>query len=204
MATLIQDAELSQKLIAERKRAGFDRWDEVWEGLYVMNPLPNDERQEIQCRLAYVLVDVIDAPRLGKVRSGVNVSDREIDWDKNYRCPDAVVFLNETKALNRGTFWLGGPDFAVEIASPGDRSREKLEFYAKVATREILLLDRNPWSLELCRHDGGQLVNVGASTPKQPNWLTSEVVPLSFRLIHADSRPEMEIVHPQTGRTWRC
>jgi Uma2 family endonuclease len=203
MATLIQDAELSQKLIAERKRNGLDRWDEVWEGLYVMNPLPNDEHQEIQCRLAYVLVDVIDMPRLGKVRSGVNVSDRETDWDKNYRCPDVVVFLNETKAINHGSFWFGGPDFAIEIASPGDRSREKLAFYGKVATRELLLLDRNPWSLELHRHDGEQLINVGISTPNQPDWLTSEVVPLTFRLIPGDSRPEIEAVHHGTGRAWR-
>ena len=28
-------------------------------------------------------------------------------------------------------------------------SREKLDFYAKVGTREVLILDRDPWSLEL-------------------------------------------------------
>jgi Uma2 family endonuclease len=202
MATLIQDAELSQKLIAERQRNGLDRWDEVWEGVYVMNPLANDEHQEFVSRLTYILVDVIDLARLGKVRPGVNVSDRETDWEKNYRCPDVVVFLNETKAINHGAFWLGGPDFGVEIASPGDRSREKLEFYAKVGTRELLLLDRKPWSLERYRLDCGRLVNVGTSTPGQPDWLTSEVVPLAFRLVSGAARPEVEVVHSSSGRNW--
>jgi Uma2 family endonuclease len=164
MAALIQDIDLSRRLIAERRRLGHDRWDEVWEGVYVMNPLPNDEHQEIQMRLIRVFGDVIDEPRLGKVRGGVNVSDREADWDKSFRCPDVVVFLNETRAVNHGTFWYGGPDFAVEIVSLGDRSREKLDFYAKVGTRELLLVDRDPWSLELYRHDGDRLALVGAST----------------------------------------
>ena len=100
---------------------------------------------------------VIWESRLGKVMAGVNVSDREHGWKKNYRCPDVVVFLNHTKAVDCDTFWFGGPDFAVEIASPGDRSREKLEFYAKVGTRELLLVDRKPWSLELYRLDGEKL-----------------------------------------------
>lgn len=203
MAALIQDLDLSRQLIAERRRLGHDRWDEVWEGVYVMNPLPNDEHQEIQLRLGAVLLEVIDAPRLGKVRCGVNVSDRVAEWEKNYRCPDVVVFLNDTKAVNHDTFWYGGPDFAVEIVSPSDRSREKLDFYSKVATRELLLVDRDPWSLELYRHDGERLVLVGAPTPGKFDWLTSEVVPLQFRLVTGELRPEIEIVHSTSQKQWR-
>jgi Uma2 family endonuclease len=203
MAALIQDIDLSRRLIAERQRLGHDRWDEVWEGVYVMNPLPNDEHQEIQLRLGSVLLDAIDTPRLGKVRGGVNVSDREAEWDKNFRCPDVVVFLNDTKAINHGSFWYGGPDFAVEIVSPGDRSREKLDFYSQVGTRELLLVDRAPWSLELYRLHDDQLVVVGASTLENSDWLTSEVVPLKFRLIAGESRPEIEVVHSTAQKKWR-
>ncbi len=203
MAALIQDIDLSRRLIAERRRLGHDRWDEVWEGVYVMNPLPNDEHQEIQLRLGSVLLDAIDTPRLGKVRGGVNVSDREADWDKNFRCPDVVVFLNDTKAVNHGSFWYGGPDFAVEIVSPGDRSREKLHFYSQVGTRELLLVDREPWSLELYRHDGNRLVIVGTAMPDASDWLTSAVVPLKFRLVTGESRPEVEIVHSTSQKQWR-
>jgi Uma2 family endonuclease len=168
-----------------------------------MNPLPNDAHQEIQLRLGSVLVDVVDGPRLGKVRAGVNVSDREADWDKNYRCPDVVVYLNDTKAVNHNTFWHGGPDFAVEIVSPSDRSREKLNFYAKVGTRELLIVDRKPWALELYRLEDETLTRVGKSTLAKRDWLTSEVASLKFRLVAGKSRPEIEAVHAATRKKGR-
>jgi len=48
MALLITDPKLESELIAERERCDGDRFDEVWEGIYVMAPLPNDEHQDIQ------------------------------------------------------------------------------------------------------------------------------------------------------------
>ena len=203
MATLIQDLDLSRQLIAERRRSGHDRFDEVWEGVYVMNPLPNNEHQELQTRLTHLLMTVIWEPRLGKVMAGVNVSDRQHGWKKNYRCPDAVVFLNDTKAVDCDTFWFGGPDFAIEIVSPGDRSREKLDFYATVGTREVLLIDRKPWSLELYRLEGDELVRAGKSTLAKREWLTSEIVPLKWRLVAGKSRPEIEAVHRTSRKKWR-
>ena len=82
---------------------------------------------------------------------GANITDLEEDWTHNYRCPDVVVFLKEGRAINRETHFFGGPDFAVEIVSEFDRSREKLPFYARVGVRELLLVDRDPWVLELFR-----------------------------------------------------
>ena len=113
--------------------------------------------------------------------------------------------ISRTKAngVNRDTHWVGGPDFAVEIVSPGDRSREKLDFYAKVGTRELLLVDRKPWSLELFRLDGEKLVRVGKSTLAKPEWLTSEVVPLKWRIVAGKSRPEIEAVHRTSRKKWR-
>jgi Uma2 family endonuclease len=202
MAALIQDIDLSRRLIAERRRLGHDRWDEVWEGVYVMNASPNDEHQEVQMRLIRVFGDVIDEPALGKVRGTVNVSDREADWGENLRCPDVVVYLNDTKAVNHNTSWYGGPDFAVEIVSPGDRSREKLDFYAKVGTRELLIVDRKPWALELYRRQDDTLTRVGKSTLAKRDWLASEVVPLKFRLVAGKSRPGIEAVHATTRKKW--
>ena len=42
----------------------------------MMMPLPNDEHQSIVSRLTSILEDVIGWPGLGKVRPGVNVTDR--------------------------------------------------------------------------------------------------------------------------------
>jgi Uma2 family endonuclease len=203
MAALIQDIDLSRRLIAERKRLGHDRFDEVWEGVYVMNPLANWEHQVLVGDLTMCLGSVIRDSRLGQVLPGVNVSDREHGWEKNFRCPDVAVFLNDTRAVNCGAFAFGGPDFAVEIVSPGDRSREKLDFYAKVGTRELLIVDRKPWALELDRLEGDALTRVGKSTLTKGDWLTSEVVPLKFRLVAGKSRPEIEAVHGATRKKWR-
>jgi len=110
----------------KRKSTGADRWDEVWDGVTMVMPLPDDEHQGIVSGLIYIFETMIGRVRLGRVRPGVNVSDRDGDWEQNYRGPDVVVFLEHTTAVNRGSYGLGGPDFAVEVVSKGDRSREKL------------------------------------------------------------------------------
>jgi hypothetical protein len=45
MAALINDAQLAAKLIAQRQAWGTDRLDEVWDGVYIMAPMANDEHQ---------------------------------------------------------------------------------------------------------------------------------------------------------------
>ena len=132
MTTMIHDLDLERRLQAERAACGADRYDEVWEGVYMMAPMPNDEHQMIVNALAAILQDLIGWPGLGQVRPGVNVSDRCEGWQQNYRVPDVAVFLNDTKAVNHTAFWLGGPDLAIEVVSPGDQTLEKLDFYARV------------------------------------------------------------------------
>jgi Uma2 family endonuclease len=202
MAILIRERSIEEHIRAERKAKGLDRWDEVWEGVYVMPPLPNDEHQNVQSELVAILKITVGWAGLGDVRAGVNVSDREDDWTQNYRCPDVVAFLKGTRAQNRGTFWLGGPDFAVEIVSPDDASRDKLEFYARVGVRELLIIDRAPWKLELYRLQGKALVEVGSSTLPNAATVRSEVVPLSFRLVPGGARPSIEVTHHDGVQHW--
>ena len=202
MATTILDPQLSRELIAERRARGLDRWDEVWDGDYVVMTQPNDEHQELVGELDFVLRGTVQHAGLGKVRPGVNVSDRRRNWRRNYRCPDVVVYLNENPAENHDVFWYGGPDLAVEVLSPGDRTREKLGFYARVGTREVLLVDRDPWSLELYRLEGEVLRLVGRSTPERSDWLESLVVPLKFRLVPGEPRPRIEVLHTHSAAAW--
>jgi Uma2 family endonuclease len=182
MPTFITDTGLERMLKRERQATGADRFDEVWDGVYFMPPIANNEHQFFQSQLAHVIQTALGSTDHGVVYAGVNVSDREKTWTKNYRCPDVAVVLPGCRAKNRGTHWWGGPDFVIEIISPKDRSKEKIPFYARVGVRELLLIDRNPWSLELYRLQGQNLLSAGRSTTKQSAVLACEVLPLSFRL----------------------
>ena len=165
-------------------------------------PFPNDEHQGIVSKFTYIFESLIGEVGLGKVRPGVNISDREIHWKKNYRGPDVVVFLEGTTAVNRDSFWFGGPDFAVEVVSKGDRSRKKLDFYAKVNVRELLLVDRFPWGLELYRNRDGVMELVGRSTVEESSELVSDVLPVSFRLNSGKDRPIIEVSERDGERHW--
>jgi len=117
------------------------------------------------------------------------------------------VFLVGGKARNQGTHWFGGPDHGVEVLSPGDRSREKIPFYEKVGTRELLLVCRDPWSLELYQLRGKKLrqqeaATRGRCTLDKPRPLESSVLPLTYVLVPGKPRPRLRIIHRETGQEW--
>jgi Uma2 family endonuclease len=198
----ISDPAVTRRFIHRRRARGIDQKDEVWEGVYFVSPPPNDEHQDLTLSISYAFQTSIRLASLGLVRTGVAVSDRTKKWTKNFRCPDVAVFLNGTKAINKGSHWLGGPDFAVEIISPHDRSRHKLDFFAKIGVKELLLVDRDPWALELYRLQDGVLVLVGKSDLTQPDVLVSQVIPLTFQLAAGDPRPMIEMIHADGVQRW--
>ena len=85
MTAVIADPDLQRRLIRRRRLHEEDRYDEVWEGVYVMNAQPNDEHQSIVSRLTYIFEFVIGEPGMGKVRPGTNISDRAKGWKENYK-----------------------------------------------------------------------------------------------------------------------
>lgn len=202
LPVLVHDPRLSRHLIRERRAGGHDVRDEVWDGVYVMSPMAGDDHQRIVARFCTILELIVGIPGLGEVRPGVNVSDRDEGWERNYRIPDVAVRLNDGRAVIREAHWHGGPDFLIEVLSPGDRARDKLAFYAAIGTREVLFVERRPWSLELYGLREGRLVPVGVSRPGNGEVLASEVVPLTFRLLDAAPHPRIEVRHVPDGQTW--
>jgi Uma2 family endonuclease len=200
MTTIVLDTSAEAEYIADRRAKGLDRYDEVWDGVYIMSPLPEYYHQEIVSDLNSCLQAALRRQKLGRVVPGCNVSDRAVDWTKNYRGPDVVVYLNTTTAKFHGTHWEGGPDFAVEVASENDRTWDKLEFYAKVNTRELLIVDRNPWRLTLLRLDAGAMQEVGSSQLSDNSELVSAVIPFSFRLVTRSYGPAIEIKNLTDGQ----
>jgi Uma2 family endonuclease len=202
MVTLITDPRLEEELKAQRQAWGGDKFDEVWEGVYVMSPLPNVVHQQIAARLVIALGEVVVLTGRGEVFPGVNLSDRAEDWKYNYRAPDVAVFLTETKAEQYEAHYRGAADFLVEIVSPGDRTREKIPFYSQLGVRELLIVDRQPWSLELYRLSEGQLQLAARSTASDGEVISSNVVPLTFQLLPGEPRPQIQAVHTESGRKW--
>ena len=193
-----------RRLLRDRRRMGGDRYDEVWNGVYVMSPIADNEHQGLGTNLVYAFKSALpESPDLF-VFQGTNVSDRTEDWRKNYRCPDVAVFLPGNPAEDRGSHWLGGPDFAIEILSRGDRSRKKFDFYKNVGVRELLLVSRRPWRLELYRSEGDDWTLVGTSSSTASEVLASDVLSMTFRLVSGEPRPTIEVARADRTRTWTC
>jgi Uma2 family endonuclease len=198
MKLLVLDSGVSKDLIARRKKLGIDLYDEVWDGVYIMPPMPNNEHQRVVMDLCSVLLDVVG--RAGTVLPGANVSDQEEDWEKNYRCPDVLFVAADGRAVDRGTYWLGGPDFVVEVMSPGDDTMAKLPFYAAVGVREVLVVERDTRVPTLYRLGRNRMVAVRPSEIDGEPCLASAVVPLAFREVASKKHgPRLE-VRRTTGR----
>ena len=179
-----------------------ERYHEVWDGELYVPPIARMSHQGMVNDLAFALSAVVRQPRLGSVYPGLNVSDLGSGWVRNFRCPDVAVYLNANPAINHDTHMQGGPDFAVEIISPSEDPHAKLDFYAKVGTRELLIihhLDR--FELELLRLTDGVLASVGRALPGG-DTLTAESVGVTFHLDATMPRPNIVIGHPASGQTW--
>lgn len=197
----ITDDGLAEKLIRERERLGIDRYDEVWDGVYVMPSLPTLSHQGLVHGFGAIFDRVIVQEKRGKCYPGANVSDRRVDWKENYRCPDVVVVLEDSRAIDCNTHLYGGPDFLIEILSPGDDTEEKIPFYEKIQVRELLIVHRDTRQLRLYRHDGEHLVLVEPSSFQGGRWLVSTVLPIALRRKAIRGQPQIEVrrTDGQTG-----
>ena len=202
MTMLIKDPRLEENLIESRKRTDADRWDEVWDGVYVVSPLPNIEHQEIVSCFIEILGETIRRTGLGNVYPGVNLSDQVEDWAYNYRAPDVAVFLKAGKAIASKAHYRGPADFLVEIVSPYDATYEKIPFYDKLGVVELLIVDRDPWKLELHARIDGRLQKTGESNLENPAILHSRSTSLSFQLVPGKDRPQIAVEHSPSGKKW--
>lgn len=184
---------LFKELIRERQARGIDKYDEVWNGVYVMSPLASNPHQRLVTRFTVIFDTVLDGPICGEVLPGANVSDRRKGWEYNFRDPDITVVLEGSRAVDCGTHYMGGPDFLLEIKSPRDDTEAKVPFYSQVQVRELLIVHRDTRELALYRHDGQELRPVPLTPFKGGQWLVSEVLPLAFRRKVTRSEPRIEV-----------
>jgi len=72
----IVDPIVSRAFIRERQERGIDKWDEVWDGVYVVPPLANNPHQNLVGTLQVIVFQVIQQEGLWSVFPGSNVSGR--------------------------------------------------------------------------------------------------------------------------------
>jgi len=148
MPTLVLDplpAELDA-LLERRHQFDLDRRDEVWEGVLHMIPPPSVEHQRVAMRLVRVLGPVADTAGL-EIMGAIGIGTGKDD----YRVPDLALLRpgfapqwNETAAL------------LIEIVSPGDKSWEKLGFYAAHHVDELLIIDPQKRSVDWLALEAGE------------------------------------------------
>jgi len=198
MRAVIVDPRLARELIARRRALGLDRWDEVWNGEWHMNPSPSTEHQRIEKALLHILLEVVEDAGLGQVFHQLNVADPDRGLE-DFRIPDISVVLRESAVKIAPDFISGGPDFLIEIHSPGDETYEKIPWYARQGVKELLIVDRDSKRMELYRHDGQELRLIGAS----PGRLESRVLPLRFETVEQREGGRLRLSHSaDPARSW--
>ncbi len=131
--TLVLDPQPAEfeALLERRQRLGQDLLDEVWEGVYHMNPAPHGRHADVQQQLAELLAPIARQtgllPRIGIFNLG------QAD---DYRVPDGGLLRPGADQLYYPTAAL-----VLEIVSPGDESWAKLDFYAAHGVDELLIVD---------------------------------------------------------------
>ena len=134
--------EVPPHILEWRRRTGAERWDEMWEGVLHMPPMPNREHQDLEGALETWLRMYWARPRGNKVYHQINLASVG-GWPNDYRIPDLVLLTPERFDIDRNEYFEGPPEVVVEIRSPGDETVEKMPFYARLGVPEVWIIDRD-------------------------------------------------------------
>lgn len=134
--------EIPERLLEWRSRTGADRWDEKWEGVLHMPPMPSRSHQDLEGALEHWLRTYWAEPLGNKVYHQINVASPG-RWPEDYRIPDLVLLTPDRFSIDRDEYFDGAPSVVVEIRSPRDETCEKLPFYAGIGVPEVWIIDRD-------------------------------------------------------------
>jgi Uma2 family endonuclease len=151
--------EVPEELLAERRRKGADRWDEVWNGVLHMVPAPSRWHQHFGGELYFRIKPA--AEKVGLMAAYETSVYRPDKGERDYRTPDLVVY-HPRYGSKRGVE--GVAELVVEILSPDDETHDKLPFYVEVGVKEILVLDPDTRAVELYVPTGGRPTRVAPAT----------------------------------------
>ena len=123
--TLVLDSSLEiEALLANRRRSGIDRFDEVREGVLHLVPATNYQHGRIAQQLLLLFLDPAREVGLEVFMQPFNLGA----GIRDFRVPDGALFPAGTDGL-----WFTTAPMVVEIVSTHDQSWEKLPFFGKAA-----------------------------------------------------------------------
>lgn len=134
--------EVPDHFMERRKRTGEDQWDEMWDGVLHMPPMPNFYHQDLGSALQGYLQRRWARSIRAKVLHEINLASTG-GWPDNYRIPDLLLLTRGRFHIIRGEYLEGAPDAVIEIHSPGDEAYEKLPFYAELGVPEVWIIHRD-------------------------------------------------------------
>ncbi len=130
-------------VLAWRKETGADRYDEMWEGVLHMPPMPNRDHQDLEGAAEAWLRRYWAPLYRARVFHQINLAAIG-GWPKrDYRIPDLVLLKPDRFRIDHNEYFEGAPNVVVEIHSPDDESYEKLSFYARLGVPEVWIIDRD-------------------------------------------------------------
>lgn len=157
--TVVPLDEAPAALLAERKRLGLDRFDEVWDGVLHMNPAPNMRHGRLARTLLLGLTPAAEAAGLEVLMEMNLIAIGEPGWN-DYRVPDLMVI---GPAVDAGRGVQGPPELVIEVRSPGDDSYRKLPFYEQIGAGEVVIAHRDTGAIEHWINGPGGLTRVPAT-----------------------------------------
>jgi Uma2 family endonuclease len=152
-----------------RRRTGADRYDEMWDGVLHMPPVPSRDHQDLEWSLETWLRLRWAPPCGARVYHQINVA-RPGRWPQDYRIPDLVLLTPARFGIDRDQYFDGGPEVVVEIRSPGDETDDKLPFYADIGVLEVWVIDREAKTPHVLVLEGDGWVE---AAPDAEGWVKS-------------------------------
>ena len=161
--------DVSEHFLADRRRKGLDRWDEMWNGVLHMPASPTREHQDFCDELIFWLREHWARPFGNRVHREINLTYPG-GWPDDYRIPDVLLVTPDRFEIDHNVYFEGPPLVVIELHSPGDEAYEKLAFYAELGVPECWIIHRDTRRPQVFVNDGGDYAEQPAN---DDGWLVS-------------------------------
>jgi Uma2 family endonuclease len=170
-------ADVPPFMLAWRKQTGAEMWDEMWEGVLHMAPVPSRSHQDFKYQALFWLSRHWAKPLGNRVHGEVNLASPGA-WPRDYRIPDLILLKPDRFGIDHDVYFEGPPTVVIEIESPGDETAEKISFYAQLGVPETWIFHRDTKQPRLLTLQGGAYRD---RAPNAEGWFISPATGIRFR-----------------------